>query len=212
MVQKWTFGLPGMVPTRLVEDPYYLMTVQRLERATTLPSLLRFRGVVDTGCGRGGGKLGVPTASLPAHLFQNALATIEPGVYFGWVTVEHYMMNQTTFQAVVNVGYSPTFQGEENKEKIIEAHLIDGKGLDDFYGQVMRLELSGYLRPEKKFDSFPQLLAQIQADITEANNALGGSPYVELRDSSPLFLEGHGLEPVAEMKQPVGSSSTIRAF
>lgn len=91
---------------------------------------------------------------------------------------------------MVNVGYSPTFQGEENKEKIIEAHLLDGKGLDDFYGQVMRLELSGYLRPEKKFDSFPQLLAQIQADITETQNALGGSPYIELRESSQLFQNG----------------------
>lgn len=188
MVLKWTFGLPGIVPTRLVQDNYYLMTLQQLDRATTLPLLQRYRGMVDKGYGRGGKKLGVPTANLPARLFQNALTQVGTGVYFGWATLEHLNDNKI-FQAVVNVGYSPTFEGEENKEKIIEAHLINGQGLDDFYGKVMRLELSGYLRPEQKFDSFPALLAQIRADIKETQLALAGSPFVQLRNSCK-FLGG----------------------
>lgn len=188
MVKQWTFGVPGLVPTKLVEKPYYLMTVQKLPRAVSLPQIQRYRGVVDTGYGRGGKKLGVPTANLPARLFQNALAQVETGVYFGWASLEHLYGRK--FQAVVNVGYSPTFEGEENQEKIIEAHLIDGKGLDDFYGQIMRLELSGYLRPEQKFDSFPELVGQIHADIAEAQKALGGSPYVELLNRSELFADG----------------------
>ena len=49
----------------------------------------------------------------------------------------------------MNVGYSPTFDGEENKEKIVEAHLIIDEGdiEGDFYGETMRLSLSGFLRP-----------------------------------------------------------------
>ena len=226
MVHQWTFGLPGILPMAMAatttttpssnsssssSSSYYLMTLKRLDRATTLPQIQRYRGVVDTGYGRGGKKLGVPTANLPSRLFQDALTTVDTGVYFGWATLEHLWVDnnnndndnhrrRTTriFKAVVNVGYSPTFEGAENKEKIIEAHLIvedddDGdssQGLTDFYGQVMRLELSGYLRPEKKFQSFGELVHQIHADIHEASTALDGSPYVELRDSSELLRGG----------------------
>jgi riboflavin kinase len=63
-------------------------------------------------------------------------------------------------KAVVNVGYSPTFEGQENPaEKIIEAHLILGEDdeMTDFYGETMRLQLNGFLRKERKFPTFPEL-------------------------------------------------------
>ena len=104
-------------------------------------------------------------------------------------------------KAVVNVGYSPTFEGQENKEKIVEAHLItqssprekdemadeeassdDNSVADeiegDFYDETMRLQLIGYLRPEQKFDSFPELIAQIHRDIGNADWALSSMPFV----------------------------------
>jgi riboflavin kinase len=181
MVQQWTLRIP-LIPTYLKETPYYLMMLQKKpRRAKPLPKIQRYRGVVDQGYGRGGKKLGVPTANLPASLFQNALQNVETGVYFGWASLEHM---EGVFKAVVNVGYSPTFEGEENKEKIIEAHLILDKDeeLDDFYGQVMRLQLSGFLREEQKFDSFPALVAQIHADIDDAKNALEEySPFSDLQ-------------------------------
>ena len=49
-------------------------------------------------------------------------------------------------KAVVNVGYSPTFVGEENREKIVEAHLL-GDAAADFYGKEMRLILTACPRP-----------------------------------------------------------------
>ena len=102
---------------------------------------------------------------------------------------------------MVNVGYSPTFEGQENKEKIVEAHLItqsspmeknekaeeeassdDNSVADeiegDFYDETMRLQLIGYLRPEQKFDSFPELIAQIHRDIGNADWALSSMPFV----------------------------------
>ena len=108
------------------------MALQRNKRAKPLTVLHRYRGVVDQGYGRGGKKLGVPTANLPASLFQNALQDVRPGVYFGWAALEEEENlppppaaaangnHPRVFPAVVNVGYSPTFEGQKNKEKIIE--------------------------------------------------------------------------------------------
>jgi riboflavin kinase len=164
------------------------------ERAKLLPQVLRYRGTVDKGYGRGGKQLGVPTANLPSSLFAHALQDIATGVYFGWALLEN---QDTVYKTVVNVGYSPTFEGQENKEKIIEAHLIvesetessssnnddDSSAaanfsLPDFYGVPMRLQLLGFLRDEQKFDSFPALVAQIQQDVQDAKMALDHHPYV----------------------------------
>jgi riboflavin kinase len=159
-------------------------------------------------------------AQLPASLFQSALEEITNGVYFGWAVIERRgdaavtKGRNTPVKAVVNVGYSPTFEGEENKERIVEAHLItkgspmakpepltaatdddddretrvdnDDAIADeiegDFYDETMRLQLIGYLRPEQKFDSFPELIAQIHRDIGNANWALDSMPFVFSRE------------------------------
>lgn len=174
-------------------------------RARLLPEVLRYRGSVDQGYGRGGKKLGVPTANLPSSLFQNALEDITVGVYFGWAALERSENDESypVYKAVVNVGYSPTFEGEENKEKIIEAHLIveqieeatsaddDGEGkstIEDFYGTPMRLQLIGFLREEKKFDSFPELIAQINADVEDAKLSLDCKPY-QSYSTDPFFAK-----------------------
>lgn len=174
-------------------------------RARLLPNVLRYRGSVDQGYGRGGKKLGVPTANLPSSLFQNALEDLTVGVYFGWAALERDESDQNypVYKAVVNVGYSPTFEGEENKEKIIEAHLIveqnekatsaddDGEGkstIEDFYGIPMRLQLIGFLREEKKFDSFPELIAQINADVEDAKLSLDCQPYKSY-STDPFFVK-----------------------
>lgn len=168
--------------------------------------ILRLRGQVATGYGRGGKKLGVPTANLPASLFQSALEDVSTGVYFGWAVIESETEGRNgPIKAVVNVGYSPTFEGKENKEKIVEAHLITKSSPmavidevsisdydldqseesdiideieDDFYGETMRLQLIGFLRPEQKFDSFPDLIAQIHRDIGTADLALKAMPFI----------------------------------
>jgi hypothetical protein len=73
----------------------------------------------------------------------------------------------------------------------------DGDGQKgDFYGQYLRLCLAGYLRPEKKFDSFPALVQQITADVastrkicaeaTGENLGLGGGN--ALADTYPFMM------------------------
>ena len=186
------------------------------------------RGKVATGYGRGGKKLGFPTANLPASLFQDALQHVPTGVYFGWAWIENPSIDCSTttttttttstpngrgvaHKAAVNVGYSPTFVGKENAEKIIEAHFIlnhfnkDAKdddatttttttttSLDDFYGEFMRLLLVGYLRPELKFDSFPALMQAITTDVETANLALDQEPYLLFRSDAPFLSFGDG--------------------
>uniref|UniRef100_A0A7S3Q9G1 riboflavin kinase n=1 Tax=Chaetoceros debilis TaxID=122233 RepID=A0A7S3Q9G1_9STRA len=145
--------------------------------------VLRLRGKVDTGFGRGGKKLGVPTANLPSSLFQNALENVPTGVYFGWALIkgddQSSKGRDVIHKAVVNVGYSPTFDGEENKEKIVEAHLIVGDDdiEGDFYGETMKLGLCGFLRSERKFASFPDLIAAINRDVNNAKSSLDLAPY-----------------------------------
>lgn len=55
---------------------------------TPLSQRMKFRGKVDSGYGRGGKKLGIPTANLPESLFSNALKDVAAGVYFGWAVIE----------------------------------------------------------------------------------------------------------------------------
>lgn len=161
-----------------------------------LAQVIRLRGKVDAGYGRGGKKLGFPTANLPSSLFQDALEQVPTGVYLGWAWIEGGNANGrgVPHKAAVNVGYSPTFEGKENKEKIVEAHLILGdeerSSMTDFYGEVMRLSLIGYLRPERKFDSFPELMQAISTDVATAKDALDQPPYLSLR-SDDLFLSNH---------------------
>jgi riboflavin kinase len=168
---------------------YYVASASKC-RHKSLEKIQRFRGVVDKGYGRGGKKLGVPTANLPASLFETALEDVPTGVYFGWAVLEDESGNKpgrnVPQKAVVNVGYSPTFQGQENPEKIIEAHLIldDDDEMTDFYGETMRLQLDGFLRKERKFPSFPELIFQIKTDVQDAKDALDLVPYTNLQNDA----------------------------
>lgn len=170
---------------------FYLASASKC-RQSSLEKILRFRGVVDKGYGRGGKKLGVPTANLPASLFETSLEDVPTGVYFGWAILEDASGDKPgrniPQKAVVNVGYSPTFQGQENPEKIIEAHLILGEDdeMTDFYGETMRLQLDGFLRKERKFPTFPELIFQIKTDVQDAKDALDFAPYTNLQNDAFL--------------------------
>jgi riboflavin kinase len=161
----------------------------KLVRARLLDKTLRVRGRVAHGYGRGGAKLGFPTANLLSSTFASALESLETGVYCGFASIEDNSTSAVAHvhPAVVNIGYSPTFAGQENAEKIIEAHLIADK-LAPFYGSVMRLQLHGRVRPEIKFGDFGALVAQIRADVRDVGDLLQRSPYAEY--GGDVFLRG----------------------
>jgi riboflavin kinase/FMN adenylyltransferase len=72
-------------------------------------------------------------------------------------------------QAVVNIGFRPTFEGAEARPTV-EAHLLDFSG--DLYGKTVALDFVARLRPEIKFPGVEALLAQIQRDILQARSLL----------------------------------------
>ena len=87
---------------------YY--TSLRKVNYSSLCSIMKFRGIVASGYGRGGKTLGVPTANLPETLFSSALENVTTGVYFGWAVIEQLSSNtrkpgrNTYHKAVVNIG------------------------------------------------------------------------------------------------------------
>jgi riboflavin kinase len=189
---------------------------------SALPNVLRVRGKVASGFGRGSRKLGFPTANLPSSLFGAALSDWPTGVYFGFARVEddggenvEGTMHDTdnprastgfgiSHRAVVNIGFSPTFEDESNREKIVEAHLMRSERCDEgdgstpiffngnFYGCTMTLVLIGYLREEMKFPSFPALVAQITQDAEDAAAALEREPFLSFPDSDSWLLSTNG--------------------
>jgi FAD synthase len=71
----------------------------------------------------------------------------------------------------VNVGVRPTFGGGE---LLIEGHLLEFD--EEIYGEELTLEFVEYLRPELKFDSVDDLIAQMRQDVSEAATILRTVP------------------------------------
>jgi riboflavin kinase/FMN adenylyltransferase len=63
--------------------------------------------------------------------------------------------------AAISVGVRPTFG--EGLEPRMEVHILDFQG--DLYGRELSVELLEYLRPERRFGSPAELVAQLQADV-----------------------------------------------
>mmetsp|Transcript_63218 Transcript_63218/g.105203 ORF Transcript_63218/g.105203 Transcript_63218/m.105203 type:complete len:218 (+) Transcript_63218:86-739(+) len=150
-------------------------------------------GPVANGFGRGSRKLGFPTANLPCSLFQDSLEELETGVYVGWAS-----LRGDVHKCVVNVGFAPSFEGQENPEMTVEAVILDSEGSvadvgGDFYGETMRLMLLGFVREERKFDfsNGPgPLIAAITNDAATAAAALDTPQLKAFRAAKWLSLEG----------------------
>jgi riboflavin kinase/FMN adenylyltransferase len=115
-------------------------------------------GQVVKGAQRGH-RLGVPTANLAVWADH---AVPRNGIYACRAHV-----NNTTYEAVTNIGTRPTF---DNGVRTIEAHLLDFDG--DLYGQSMALDLIEFQRPEEKYDTVEALIIQMREDIRIARSIL----------------------------------------
>lgn len=115
------------------------------------------RGTVLRGAGRGR-SLGFPTANLR----PDRPLLLAPGVY-----AARAAWGDTRKEAVVNVGYRPTF-GEN--QYWVEAYIFDFGG--DLYDRVLTLEFLHRIRPEMKFPGVEALKKQIAADMDAARRLL----------------------------------------
>ena len=115
------------------------------------------KGTVIKGYRRGEG-LGFPTANLDP---EKVLLPKE-GVYAAWIILENQQ-----FDAVLNIGYNPTFS---NDHLTIEIHLLDFK--EDLYGKTLQVYFVDRLRDEMKFATAEKLALQIRHDVIHAKEVL----------------------------------------
>lgn len=118
------------------------------------------RGAVIHGDGRGRA-IGIPTANL--EIWSERMVP-KPGVYACFVQLEGH-----AWQAVTNIGYRPTFDGQ-TVQIHVETHLLDFK--QDIYGREIALSFVERLRDEQKFSGIQALVEQIQRDIARAREIL----------------------------------------
>ena len=77
------------------------------------------------------------------------------GVYASKVQVDG-----KEYLGVTNIGKRPTVGTDEI---VSETNILDFDG--DIYDKTVRLKLTDFIRPEKKFESFNELAAQVKSDI-----------------------------------------------
>jgi riboflavin kinase/FMN adenylyltransferase len=117
-------------------------------------------GTVARGAGRGR-TLGFPTANLR----PDRPLILAAGVYAARASWE-----DTRADAVVNVGYRPTF---EEHQYWIEAYIFDFSG--DLYDRRLTVEFLSRIRPEMKFPGVEALKRQVAEDMDAARRWLRSS-------------------------------------
>jgi riboflavin kinase/FMN adenylyltransferase len=110
-----------------------------------------------------GREMGFPTANM--HL-GHCLAPAY-GVYAVRVAILEGDHAVSHHDGVANFGIRPMYQVNV---PLLETHLFDFDG--DLYGKYLSVELIRYIRPEAKFPSLQDLIAQIGADAVRARAIL----------------------------------------
>lgn len=109
-------------------------------------------GKVVHGFGRGGKKLGYPTANIEVSndtfLLKNGVYIVEMNVDRNWIP------------GMASIGFNPTFN--DVTKITIEVHLLDFN--KDIYDKVVKVKWLYYLRDELKFDSLEALMVQLKDD------------------------------------------------
>ena len=105
-----------------------------------------------------GRNLGFPTIN---QKIDEDLCKPTNGVYLTRVK-----LNNTSYFGITNVGTQPTVNGSD---VVVETYIFDFSG--DVYGQEATVEFLEFIRPETKFNSLDELIAQVNCDIDKAKTA-----------------------------------------
>lgn len=152
----------------LVSDEYSVISSTRIrghieegrvaEAAVLLGRPHRVSGEVIRGEARGR-DLGFPTANIHP---PGRMAIPADGIYA--VRVE----GAATGGGVASLGVRPTFA--DAGERLLEVHLFDFDS--DLYGQTLDVDFIERLRPEERFDTVDDLVAQMDRDAAAARRVL----------------------------------------
>ncbi|NWW11891.1 RIFK kinase, partial [Oreocharis arfaki] len=138
------------------------------------------RGEVVKGFGRGSKELGIPTANFSEQVVESFPPDISTGIYYGWACVG----NGDVHKMVLSIGWNPFYK---NIKKSVETHIIH-TFKEDFYGEILSIVITGYIRPEKNFDSLDALISAIQEDIEEAKRQLDLPEHLKLKEDNFFHL------------------------
>ena len=171
---KYGFSVEVLQPVGDDGQPYSSTRIRAMISAGDVAGVVRLlgrqynlEGVVVAGDQRGR-ELGFPTANLETTKEQLP----PPGVYA--VKVRYRLQE---YNAVVNIGYRPTFNG---KKTTIEVYLIDFTG--NLYGEKLRIYFVERLRGEQKFDTIDALVSAIELDVVRARQILQSVQIVQYRE------------------------------
>ena len=114
---------------------------------------------VRTGFRIGRSALDAPTINM---VFPEGVLIPRKGVY-----ATRAVLPEGEFDAITNIGSRPTFGGDRIT---VETNILDYSA--DLYGSRVSVLFRGFIRPERKFDSAGELMAQIKQDIVKAREIL----------------------------------------
>jgi riboflavin kinase / FMN adenylyltransferase len=108
-----------------------------------------------------GREIGFPTANVVP---PDGLAPLADGIYAAWGWLPG---DESARPAVAYVGSRPTV---DDGARMVETHLLDFDG--NLYGQTLATDLLERIRPDARFDSLDDLIAQMQIDKAQARDIL----------------------------------------
>ena len=150
----------GPISSSRIRDALQNGDCETATRLMTRPFAIE--GVVEHG-DKLGRSIGYPTANIPFDRY------LRPR--FGIYAVRGHMPDGRVVGGAANLGIRPTF---DPPKELFEPHFFDFSG--NLYGHTIEVDLIHYIRPEAKFDSLDALVAQIEADCTEAKRILALRP------------------------------------
>lgn len=115
-------------------------------------------------------------ANLSLEAVKSLPDSLQTGVYYGWANVN----NSDVHKMVLSIGWNPFYK---NKEKSVETHILHDFNCD-LYGQILKICIVGYLRPEQNFDSLEALISTIKSDIDSAKSHLDTAENKKLQMNS----------------------------
>jgi len=118
-----------------------------------------FQGLVKKGR-QLGRTIGFPTANVNVSKKYKLIPA------FGVYAVKVHLRDQI-FKGVMNIGNRPTVDGIGITQ---EVHILDFD--DDIYGEILKVDVVDYIRPELKFEGVKELIEQITLDCEKAREIL----------------------------------------
>lgn len=125
-----------------------------------------------------GRSIGFPTANLGANI--TGYLPVD-GVYAGWlvdfgkapanagledrVELVRDAAGAQRWPAAISIGTKPTFSEATGRhERVVEAYCLSEDWLE-LYGHTVRVEFAGFLRPQVKFGSADELIAELKRNV-----------------------------------------------